>query len=69
MSGPRVIDQHVRAQMRDILADVQSGAFAERWIADYTTGDGQLRRLRQELRDDVLEDVGARLRAMMGWLG
>lgn len=68
VSGPRVIDDHVREAMSRVLQDVQSGAFAGRWVTDYRSGAHELQRLRDELRDEDLESVGERLRSMMGWL-
>jgi ketol-acid reductoisomerase len=69
VSGPRVIDAQAREAMRQVLQDVQDGSFARRWIADYRSGMPELTRLRREERDEELDAVGRRLRAMMGWIG
>jgi len=65
--GPRVITPEVRATMRRILADIQSGAFAREWIEENRTGGANFQRLRQGDRDHPIEQVGTRLRAMMPW--
>jgi ketol-acid reductoisomerase len=67
VSGPRVTEG-VKHTMRDILGDIQSGRFAEQWIAEYDSGGAEFARLRQEDRDHQIEQVGARLRSQMAWL-
>jgi len=67
VSGPRVTEG-VKQTMRDVLADIQSGRFAEQWIAEYDSGGAEFARLRQQDRDHQIEAVGARLRAQMAWL-
>src|SRR3984957_7548942 len=63
--GPMVIDGHVRETMRKILADIQSGAFAEEWIAENRNGRKKFEQLRREGFDHPIEKVGAQLRDMM----
>jgi ketol-acid reductoisomerase len=63
--GPRVIDEHVRERMREILADIQSGAFAREWIEQMDTGEPRLRELRTEAQDQPIEQVGRELRGLM----
>ncbi len=67
--GPRVIDESVREEMRRVLKDVQSGAFADEWIAEHEAGKSRFRELEQTALGHPIEDVGRRLRAMMPWLG
>jgi ketol-acid reductoisomerase len=67
VSGPRVAEG-VKATMQDVLADIQSGAFADRWIAVQEAGGGEFRELRQRDRDHQIEKVGAELRAQMPFL-
>jgi ketol-acid reductoisomerase len=67
VSGPRVIEG-VKATMKDVLADIQSGAFANRWIAEQESGGAEFRRLRQQDKDHQIERVGAELRAQMPFL-
>jgi len=63
--GPRVIDEHVRAEMKAILDDVRSGAFAREWVADMDAGETRLRSLRAEAARTQLEQVGKELRGLM----
>ena len=67
VSGPRVTEG-VKQSMKDVLTDIQSGAFADRWIAEYDAGGEQFERLRQQDRDHQIEQVGAHLRGQMAWL-
>ena len=66
--GPRIITDETKAEMRRILDDIKSGAFAEEWIAEAKAGYPRFRRLREEDRRLQIEEVGGRLRAMMPWL-
>jgi ketol-acid reductoisomerase len=67
VSGPRVTEG-AKAAMKDVLADIQSGSFAERWIDEYESGGQQFQRYRQQDRDHQIEQVGAELRAKMPFL-
>ena len=63
--GPRVIDELVREQMKVLLADIQSGAFAREWIAEMDAGEPHLTELREQASEQLLEQVGPELRALM----
>jgi ketol-acid reductoisomerase len=63
--GRRVIDEHVREEMKAILGDIQSGAFAREWIADMESGEARLRSLRADAAQTTLARVGTELRALM----
>jgi ketol-acid reductoisomerase len=65
VSGPRVINDQVRAEMKKILAEVRDGSFAKRWIAENETGRPEFEKRRHEEREQRLEKVGAELRHMM----
>jgi ketol-acid reductoisomerase len=67
-SGPRVIDEGVRQRMRQILAEIQSGAFAKEWIGEAEAGFPHFLALRREEHSSQLERVGRELRRMMPWL-
>ena len=54
--------------MRQVLAEIQDGSFAKKWIAEADAGFPEFLRLRQEARTSQLEDVGRELRRMMPWL-
>jgi ketol-acid reductoisomerase len=66
--GPRVINDAVRAEMRAILDEIQTGKFAEEWIAESESGRPNFSALRQAGRDHPIEKVGAELRGMMPWI-
>jgi ketol-acid reductoisomerase len=66
--GPRVISEAVRAEMRAILDEIQTGKFAEEWIAESESGRPNFSALRQAGRDHPIEKVGAELRGMMPWI-
>jgi ketol-acid reductoisomerase len=68
VSGHRVIGQASRDAMRDILDDVQSGAFARRWIQEARSGGVEFNRIRCNEMTHGLETVGAQLRSRMSWL-
>jgi ketol-acid reductoisomerase len=66
--GKRVIGPETRQTMKELLADIQSGKFADEWITEYRVGLPHFRELRKEGADHQVEKVGAALRAMMPWL-
>ncbi len=66
--GPRVIDQHVRDNMRKVLADIQDGSFAREWIAENDEGRKRFLPLREEAQGSQIEEVGKKLRSMMPWM-
>jgi ketol-acid reductoisomerase len=63
--GPVVIDQHVRDNMKRVLQHIQSGQFAKEWIAEMEEGEANLKRVRAEQRNQLIEQVGEELRALM----
>jgi ketol-acid reductoisomerase len=65
--GPRLITEETRAEMRKILAEIQSGAFAREWLEENRKGRPNFERMRQADRNHEIERVGAQLRAMMPW--
>ena len=67
VSGPRVTEG-AKAAMKDVLTDIQSGAFAAKWIAVQDAGGEDFRRLREQDRNHQIEQVGADLRAKMPFL-
>jgi ketol-acid reductoisomerase len=67
-TGPRVIDAHVREEMRQVLADIQSGQFARDWMAENASGLKRFTEMSERAAAHPIESVGARLRAMMPWL-
>jgi ketol-acid reductoisomerase len=65
--GPRLITDETRAEMRRILEAIQDGSFAREWLDENRNGRPNFERLRQQDRDHDIEQVGAKLRAMMPW--
>jgi len=66
--GPRIIDAHVRDNMRKVLKEVQDGTFAKQWIAETKAGQPNYKRLLQQDLDESIEKVGRELRGRMSWL-
>jgi len=67
--GNRVIGEGTRGAMQKILADIQSGKFANEWIGEYRAGLPNFKRLRGEGENHPVEEVGKKLRSFMPWLG
>jgi ketol-acid reductoisomerase len=63
--GNRVIDEHVRAKMREVLGEIQDGTFAREWIAEMDSGEHTLDELRAAARERQIEQVGLELRSLM----
>jgi ketol-acid reductoisomerase len=66
--GPRVIDARVKETMKQILKEVQEGTFAREWILENQAGQPSFTSYRRRAMAHLIEQVGARLRAMMPWL-
>jgi ketol-acid reductoisomerase len=66
--GPRIIDSHVRDNMRQVLKEVQDGTFAKQWIAETKAGQANYKKLLQADLDESIEKVGRELRGRMSWL-
>ena len=67
VSGPRVIDEHVKENMKAVLADIQSGAFADRFIKDQDAGAPEFKALREKGAQHPIEATGRELRALFAW--
>jgi ketol-acid reductoisomerase len=68
VSGPRVIDPSVKAHMKEVLADIQSGAFAKRFIDDQEAGAPEFKALRAKGEAHPIEATGRELRKMFSWI-
>lgn len=66
--GPRLIDAAVRARMKELLNDIQSGTFAREWILENQAGRPVFRALAARDEGHPIEEVGRRLRGMMSWI-
>lgn len=68
MSGKRVITGETRAEMKKILAEIQSGEFAKKWILENQANRPMFKAMRKREQESQIEQVGAELRKMMPWL-
>jgi len=68
VSGPRVIDDFAKEAMEQILAEIQDGSFATRWILENQAGRSSFYRMREREQSHQIEVVGKKLRGMMPWL-
>ena len=66
--GKRVVGDETRKAMKEILAEIQSGKFADEWITEYKCGLPHFHELQKEGENHAIEKVGAKLRALMPWL-
>ena len=68
VTGPRIITDRTKAEMKRVLADIQSGKFARDWVLENKAGQASFKATRANLAKHPIEDVGAKLRAMMPWI-
>src|SRR5215470_6179257 len=68
VSGPRVINTDTRAEMKRILADIQSGKFARDWMLENKVNQASFKAMRRRNAEHPIEEVGEKLRAMMPWI-
>jgi ketol-acid reductoisomerase len=66
--GPRVIDERVKAEMRKILGEIQSGEFAREWVAEDDAGRPNYRKWKEQGEHHPIEETGRKLRGMMSWV-
>jgi ketol-acid reductoisomerase len=66
--GPRVINDSTRREMKRLLADIQSGEFADEWMSECEAGKPEFKKLETKAANHPIEDVGRKLRGMMPWL-
>jgi ketol-acid reductoisomerase len=69
MSGPRIITDETRAEMKRVLKDIQTGAFTSEWIREYKAGMPKFKAIRRNNDALPIEEVGKTLRGMMPWIG
>jgi len=68
ISGPRVIDASVKARMKEVLDDIQSGRFVRDWVLENKAGQPSFKAMRRRSAEHNIEEVGAKLRKMMPWI-
>jgi ketol-acid reductoisomerase len=69
VSGPRIIDESVKNRMREVLAEIQNGTFAHRWLDENEMGRPNFNRFREQAAQEPMEKVGADLRSLMNKQG
>lgn len=68
VTGPRIINEQARAEMKKVLREVQDGSFARNWILENQAGRPYFLAMRRKRSEHMIEEVGKRLRAMMPWM-
>ena len=68
VTGPRVLDEHVRKKMKEVLHDIQDGTFANNWIHENKNGQPEFKKMRDADLNHSIEEVGSDLRGRMDWL-
>ncbi|MGF1593091.1 MAG: ketol-acid reductoisomerase [Kiloniellaceae bacterium] len=66
--GPRIVTDETKAEMKRILDDIQSGRFARDWVTECRAGQPSFKAMRRRSAEHSIEEVGAKLRAMMPWI-
>ena len=67
-TGPRIINDGTKAEMKKVLAEIQSGEFTEQWIAEYDGGLNEFKKYYDATTNHPVEQVGKRLRKLMSWV-
>ncbi|MEL6239255.1 MAG: ketol-acid reductoisomerase, partial [Pseudomonadota bacterium] len=68
-TGPRIITQETKAEMKRVLEDIQAGRFVKNFVLDNRAGQPELKAARKAAAAHPIEKTGAELRAMMPWIG
>src|SRR4051812_27374579 len=66
--GPRIVNAATKAEMKKVLGEIQSGQFADEWIAESESGRKRYKELQEAGKRHPIEEVGGRLRSMMPWI-
>ena len=69
VSGPRIVNDATKAEMKRVLDDIQSGRFARDWMLENKVNQASFKAMRRRLAEHPIEQVGEKLRAMMPWIG
>ena len=68
VSGPRIITAETKAEMKRVLADIQSGRFTSEWMQEWHSGASRFKGIRRRNDRHQIEEVGEKLRGMMPWI-
>ena len=69
VTGPRIITEETKAEMKRVLKDIQTGKFTSEWMQEYRSGAARFKGIRRNNDSHQIEEVGAKLRGMMPWIG
>jgi ketol-acid reductoisomerase len=69
VTGPRIITDETKAEMKRVLKDIQTGKFTSEWMQEYRAGAARFKGIRRLNDNHQIEEVGSRLRGMMPWIG
>ena len=68
VSGPRIVTDETKAEMKRVLADIQSGRFARDWMLENKVNQASFKAMRKRMSEHPIEEIGAKLRGMMPWI-
>ncbi|MDX2852847.1 ketol-acid reductoisomerase, partial [Streptomyces sp. PA03-3a] len=68
VTGPRIITDATKAEMKKVLAEIQDGSFANNWIAEYNAGLPRYNEYKKADENHLLETTGKKLRKLMSWV-
>jgi ketol-acid reductoisomerase len=68
VSGPRIVTDATKAEMKKILGEIQDGTFAKNWMAEYDAGLPNYKKYAEEGQNHPIEQTGAKLRPLMSWI-
>ena len=68
VSGPRVVDERVKENMKQVLAEIKDGSFAQRFIDDQDAGAPEFKKFREQAEQHPIESTGRELRKLMSWV-
>lgn len=68
MTGSRIVTDATKAEMKQVLAEIQDGTFAKKWLLENQVNRPQFNAMRRKAAQHPIEEVGARLRGMMSWM-
>jgi ketol-acid reductoisomerase len=67
-SGPRIVTDETKAEMKRVLADIQSGRFARDWMLENKVNQASFKAMRKKMSEHPIEEIGVKLRGMMPWI-
>jgi ketol-acid reductoisomerase len=68
ISGPRIVTAETKAEMKRVLADIQSGRFARDWMLENKVNQASFKAMRKRMSEHPIEEIGVKLRGMMPWI-